>query len=328
MVQLLKLLCIFASTQSSLAAILARSTAGSANGRAHATKSARAHASGSAAKWPGMMDLGLGSAGDLPVASSESSDMISVPGEGMIVDEMVALQKPDNLFPRSQAPSQQFLSSNAPKPVKPLAALATAQSQGLMSGASLDARSAEASSSSAASMATSGNEKVVEEYDVSDDDDQNDDYRTTKSEEVKTREELTRSARGDVENVKPAPRKKAPVVLKRRLQAAMQQKSKVVAKQAVAVEQDAGADKMMAQCMTFAGWVKGQGSTGPDLVRIWKGTCMPAVMAGTAPPAYGNMCNALGTAVSKFAVRPWAPADLCQAVLAVFKESGVGATPM
>merc|ERR1719408_580961 len=207
-----------------------------------------------------------------------------------------------------------------------MAALATAQSMGSVSAASLAAAST--GSTSAASTQATQKAKVVEEYDVSEDEEDND-YRTTKTEEMKTKEEVERQARGDVENVKPEQlQKPRSLVRKLKLTAAVQQQSRVAAKTAAVEEQAPGNDKMMAQCMTFAGWVKSQGSTGPDLVRIWKGTCMPGVLAGDAPPAYGNMCNALGTAVSKFAVRPFEPAELCQAVLAVFKESGVGATPL
>merc|ERR1719408_278974 len=207
-----------------------------------------------------------------------------------------------------------------------MAALATAQSMGSVSAASLAAAST--GSTSAASTQATQKAKVVEEYDVSEDEEDND-YRTTKTEEMKTKEEVERQARGDVENVKPEQlQKPRSLVRKLKLTAAVQQQSRVAAKTAAVEEQAPGGDKMMAQCMTFAGWVKSQGSTGPDLVRIWKGTCMPAVMAGNAPPAYSNMCNALGTAVSKFAVKPWAPADLCNAVLQVFRESGVGSTPM
>lgn len=284
------------------------------------------------------MDLGLGSAGDLapPSYADESSDTINVPGEGAVEDEMAALQRPiPPQFPRPQ----QFLAS-AP-PVKPKASLAllNAQSKGMLAGASFDAGDeeepmAQAPAAPAAQSKTAPQvpkaTKVLEEYDVSSDDDDQDDDRTVKMKETATREELDRQQRGDVERIKPAQPKHAAKIVVRRptLLAASQQVAKAAVKEVAVAEQAPGNDKMMKQCMAFAGWVKGQGSTGPDLVRIWKGTCMPAVMAGTASPAYGNMCNALGTAVSKFAVRPWAPSDMCQAVLQVFKESGVGASPL
>jgi len=276
------------------------------------------------------MDLGLGAEGDLPLpsANSDSSDMISVPGEGTVVDEMVALQQPP---PVAQQPRRsQPLLSTRPKPVM---ALAKVQS---MAGASPESGFAPGSFADTPQTVPQPpvptKEKVVEEYDV-DSDDEDDDYRTTKMTETKTREELEREQRGDVEHVKPVEQKKPkPLIRRLKLAAEAQQTSKVSVKEEKTevdvAEQAPGDDKMMGQCMAFASWVKGQGSTGPDLVRIWKGTCMPSVMAGDAPPAYGNMCNALGTAVSKFAVKPWAPAEMCQAVLAVFRESGVGATPL
>merc|ERR1719313_2032442 len=109
-----------------LGAAESRSASGSA-------QNARAHASNSAASSWGPFDLGLGSAGDLPSPQADTSDMISVPGEGMVMDEMVALKRPDPWHQRNTQRSQVFLSSNVAKPQKPMAALATAQSRGLMS---------------------------------------------------------------------------------------------------------------------------------------------------------------------------------------------------
>jgi len=247
--------------------------------------------------------------------------MISVPGEDAIEDEMVALQRPTPVRPQPQ-----FLS-----PKQPIALL-NAQSQGLPAGATLDSYTGAviAPMRSPTAPQVPAQTKVLEEYDETEEEgDNDDDYRTTKMVETKTAEELERQQRGDVEHVKPVEHKRPKIVVRKlKVALATQQVSKTAAKAVEVAEQAPGNDKMMGQCMAFAGWVKSQGSTGPDLVRIWKGTCMPAVMAGDAPPAYGNMCNALGTAVQKFAVRPWAPADMCQAVLQVFKESGVGGSPL
>lgn len=307
----LSFICVFAVIRL-VPATVRKNTAGSAKDAA-------------AAKW-GPMDLGLGAAGDLPLPGEGASDsgMIDVPGEGQIPDEMVAVRKPTPLALQQERP----LLSKAAKP----SLLAKAQSQGLLVGASLDAGSdiepPSQSTSSASAAPQARKVKVLEEYDVQNEDEDDDEYRTTPMQETKTAEQLDRVRSGDVEHVKPAEKKKAPLIKRLKLATASQQHSKVEVKEVEAEEQAPGNDKMMGQCMAFAGWVKSQGSTGPDLVRIWKGTCMPAVMAGNAPPAYSNMCNALGTAVSKFAVAPWAPADMCQAVLAVFRESGVGATPL
>lgn len=317
--QLLPILCLVVATPSAFAVVTAKNTAGSRN-------------AAGAGKW-GPLDLGLGSAGDLapPSFDSESSDQITVPGEGVVEDEMAALQKP--------TPARQtFLAAAPHTPVqsKTSLALLNAQSKGMLAGASFDAGEDEEPEvqpkvvQSATAPQVPKTTKVVEEYDVSaDEDEQSDDYRTTQMKETATQEELARVQRGDVEHVKPAEHKKPKLVIRRQnLLTASQSVAKAAVKQVAAVEQAPGHEKMLNQCMAFAGWVKSQGSTGPDLVRIWKGTCMPAVMSGKAPPAYGNMCNALGTAVQKFAVRPWGPAEMCQAVLQVFKESGVGASPL
>merc|ERR1719378_886230 len=164
----------------------------------------------------------------------------------MVMDEMVALKRPDPWSHRSRQRSQVFLSSNVAKPQKPLAALATAQSRGLMSGASPDSAPAESAPVAGASVPPARKAKVLDEYDVSGDE-EDDDYRTTKTVEMKTKEEVERQARGDVENVKPEQlQKPRPLVRKLKLTAAVQQQSQVVAKTAAVEEQAPGGDKMMA----------------------------------------------------------------------------------
>merc|ERR1719440_478160 len=190
----------------------------------------------------------------------------------------------------------------------------------------LQADKADPAARAAAAVSAAPKVKVLAEYDIDSDDD-DDAYRTTKVEEAKTKEEVERRHNGDFEHVKPEEDTRPKIILRRRpkLAATVQ---KVAVKQAEETEQTPGPDKMMGQCMSFANWAKSQGSTGPDFVRIWKGTCMPAVMSGKAPPAYSNMCNALGSAVSKYALGPWNPSEVCNDVTAVFRESGVGATPL
>lgn len=217
-----------------------------------------------------------------------------------------------------------------------MSALATAQSQGFMSGEVLDSKVLEQAKAASVSNAHAqqSQPKAVDEYDVqSDDEDDDDDYRTTKVVETSTKEELERQAAGDVEHVQQTHVKRPPLLRKLKVAAAVEERAEVKvndagAKAAAVVQAPPGNGKMMAQCMAFASWVKGQGTTGPDLVRIWKGTCMPAVMAGSAPPNFNNMCNALGAAVGKFAVKPWSPPEICQAVIHIFQESGVGSTPL
>jgi len=282
----------------------------------------------------GPMDMGLGDAGDLPkpdFSNDQSSALISVPGEGAVEDEMAAI----NAAP---VRPQKFLNSNevaAQRPMQPMVLMNNGE------GATFDAPSGPLAAAQYSSMAQSPTApqvskvatKVVEEYDSGPDDEQvaqeDDQYRTTKMTEAQSREVEDRQQTGDVEHVVPTVHPTAKIQIRKlKLATAAQKVSKAVVKEAEVAEQAPGNDKMLGQCMAFANWVKSQGSTGPDLVRIWGGTCMPAVMAGDAPPAYGNMCTALKTAVSKFAVAPWAPADMCQAVLQVFKESGVGASPL
>mmetsp|Transcript_20968 Transcript_20968/g.60559 ORF Transcript_20968/g.60559 Transcript_20968/m.60559 type:complete len:297 (+) Transcript_20968:43-933(+) len=86
---------------------------------------------------------------------------------------------------------------------------------------------------------------------------------------------------------------------------------------------------MMRQCMKFALWAKAQDLQGPELVRVWKSTCEPAVMAGAATERYKIMCEALGGAVAEFGKsKDWVPQVACMEVIQVFKESGVGGSPL
>jgi hypothetical protein len=291
------------------------------------------------------MDLGLGEAGDLPLsdATKQLSDAPLVPGEGgaMIEDEMAALQQ--NPAARSPPARPTLLSSAVAKhkkhtkPARLMSALAKAQAKGLMVGAEIESDSTDDVSKffvadNSSSPAAGNMQKAKEEYDVSsDDDDDDDDSGNGKTDEQSTREDIDRQKSGDVEAAKHKPKKRKTLVRRVHQIAAAQAKvvqSKVAVKELAIANQPAGQSKMMAQCMAFAGWVKGQGSHGPDFVRLWKGTCMPAVMAGTATAQYSNMCNALGTAVGKFAARPWAPPEVCQAVVQVFSESGIGSSPL
>lgn len=308
----LSFLCLLATTSLVQAVVVQKSSAGSAKS---------VSSSATASKW-GPFDLGLGASGDLPTVNADSG-MIDVPGEGMIQDEMASIKQVP-LALRQDAPRHQPLLAK-----KPLS-LAKMQAQGYMMGAELESGSAEPEPVAAVPAPVMPKAKVLEEYDVVDDqdDEHSDDYRTVPMEESKTAEQVDRVRRGDVEKAKPVVHKKPKAIVKKLKLTAASQEVKAAATETHLEDQAPGNDKMLGQCMAFAGWVKSQGSTGPDLVRIWKGTCMPAVMAGNAPPAYSNMCNALGTAVSKFAVRPWEPSDMCQAVLQVFRESGVGSTPL
>jgi len=296
------------------------------------------------------MDLGLGIAGDLPTSwgnSDNSEAPVEVPGEGgqMIPDEMAALQQAPAVQPRPAAPRNSVaLSPSKPPsamPSEPLSALAAAQAKGLLVGAELDSSAtddtagfATAAAAVAPSDTAAKQPQYKDEYDVVPDSNDHQDHEAenaASSKEASTREDLDRLRRGDTEAVKHEHKRRPALVKRVKSMAAAQQQAKTskVAVKAVAVaDQPAGGNKMMGQCMAFASWVKGQATTGPDLVRVWKGTCLPTVMAGGASPQYTNMCDGLGTAVGKFALSPWTPAEICQAVLQVFRESGVGSTPL
>lgn len=91
--------------------------------------------------------------------------------------------------------------------------------------------------------------------------------------------------------------------------------------------QDKG--QQMAQCLKFAAWAKAQQLKGEELVQTWKGTCLPAVQVGMANRKYAIMCEALGQAVQDFSSKPdWAPEAACKVVVKVFRESGIGMSPV
>jgi len=113
----------------------------------------------------------------------------------------------------------------------------------------------------------------------------------------------------------------------RALAAAQSHVSKTRADAVAAVPLDPKA-RMHRQCLEFAAWVKVQATQTKDVVRLWKGTCTPAIKAGGASAQYISMCENLGGALSKFAEDPnWTPEAACKVVLTTFRESGVGSSP-
>merc|ERR1719463_709125 len=75
------------------------------------------------------------------------------------------------------------------------------------------------------------------------------------------------------------------------------------------------------QCVNFARYVKENQVTGIELVRVWKGTCEPAVHSGRASDRYRLMCDSLGGAVEPYAARvDYDVQQLCDSVLAVFHD--------
>mmetsp|Transcript_73245 Transcript_73245/g.238226 ORF Transcript_73245/g.238226 Transcript_73245/m.238226 type:complete len:296 (-) Transcript_73245:49-936(-) len=87
--------------------------------------------------------------------------------------------------------------------------------------------------------------------------------------------------------------------------------------------------EMEDKCLKFASWAKSQDLEGPELIAVWKSTCSPAVLAGAATPQYATMCEALSSAVAEFSEQPnWTPDGACKRFLAVFRESGIGRSPV
>ena len=73
--------------------------------------------------------------------------------------------------------------------------------------------------------------------------------------------------------------------------------------------------------MKFARQIKEHGVGGAELVRTWKSTCEPAVLAGQATERYKLMCDSLGGAVEPFSVDPdYSVFALCDRVLTLFHD--------
>lgn len=81
-------------------------------------------------------------------------------------------------------------------------------------------------------------------------------------------------------------------------------------------------------CLKFAKYTKEEGYKGVALVRVWKSTCEPGMLAGSATERYRLMCVSLGKAVEKFAVKPdWGLEEMCDSVLATFHDITAVDTP-
>lgn len=90
-------------------------------------------------------------------------------------------------------------------------------------------------------------------------------------------------------------------------------------------KQKPGPEKMKAQCMSFANYLKAQDVQGPELIRMWKGSCDPIVASGNAGPSFGTMCSAMGGALEPYVMKQnWPPDKVCDAVLRIFNEAGIG----
>jgi hypothetical protein len=81
-------------------------------------------------------------------------------------------------------------------------------------------------------------------------------------------------------------------------------------------------------CLKFARYTKEEGYKGVALVRVWKSTCEPGMLAGSATERYRLMCVSLGYAVEKYATKPdWTVEDICDSVLSTFHDTVAVDTP-
>jgi len=89
------------------------------------------------------------------------------------------------------------------------------------------------------------------------------------------------------------------------------------------------ADRMKAQCLQYAQWMKAQNVQGPTLIKMWTTTCKPIIAAGAATGKMVSMCGNIAGSLANFTNNTlWTPNAVCQAVLAHFVSSGVGASPI
>lgn len=188
--------------------------------------------------------------------------------------------------------------------------------------------------------------KIVEEFDdqAAEGDETPEDLHNDEGDvrqgEAVTLDDQRRLMKGDVDHVRPQAHHHAPVSPRlaqrrllfaagsRRVQPATPTTALVSQKQQVTTEAKVAAspqERMKSQCLAYAGYLSGQDIQGPELIRVWKGTCDPAVRSGDADQAYTVMCNVLGSAIEDFAVHPtWSGDKVCDAVLRVFNEAQIG----
>eukprot|EP00747_Dinoflagellata_sp_TGD_P164467 gnl/TRDRNA2_/TRDRNA2_184447_c0_seq1.p1 gnl/TRDRNA2_/TRDRNA2_184447_c0~~gnl/TRDRNA2_/TRDRNA2_184447_c0_seq1.p1 ORF type:complete len:365 (-),score=81.67 gnl/TRDRNA2_/TRDRNA2_184447_c0_seq1:91-1185(-) len=185
-------------------------------------------------------------------------------------------------------------------------------------------------------------EKFKDEYDVASDENTPDVTRDVAGHEQLTKEDAARQRMGDVETVKQQDRLRRAREQHMNVPISAAQQRQKVHKSAEQLNAEAGAAadeaiaemppgpaKQKAQCMAYANYLKANDIQGSELVKVWKLTCTPALDAGKGNPAYATMCGSMGSAVAKFAPkRLWKPGEVCDAVIKVFTESGLGAAPI
>lgn len=339
-----------ASTQSATASLAALATANMAEKRtaaAAAGQKMRTSESQQLNFWPfdaisGSDEPWEAADADLPVPTWVKTEampkMINVPGEGRVEDEVEALSRPRHrallgaLSQRTQTSHGSLAAGLASMVDTATSSQNEEQARGQnskrpRSGPPLNFYK-QARPRSLQPGAFPAHQKVLEEYDEIPDPDApaagvpRGPVQVVKG-EVSTREERIRQHAGDIDHNQPYQQsiRGSPRPSTHRV-AAMQQEVRS-SDANVADKKSSTGSAMMAQCMAFASWLKAQGVQGQAFIRMWKGTCA----GGTG--GYTTMCNALGGAVSKYAFNPgWAPPVVCQAVISVFEESGVGATPL
>jgi len=75
------------------------------------------------------------------------------------------------------------------------------------------------------------------------------------------------------------------------------------------------------QCLRFVREIKARGVMGLELVKVFKGTCMPAVIKNQATERFKLMCNSIGGALEPFTAQiDYKPPDVCNAVLIIFHD--------
>lgn len=248
--------------------------------------------------------------------SLEVADVL--PGEGSMQDEAVALPPAptDALPPAAGAKPKLVLAAMPPQPK--LAARA-----GVVLPPAVErlrkATRMEKVMSLAAVLPPQADQKPLEEFDVAPDAAGSfpGKIASLKSEAV-TREDGERIRKGDIEQVASRP---APVAL------ASGQEISVAAASVQAL--NTPAQRMQEQCLGFAKWAKVAGVYGSELTKLWQTTCEPAVKAGGASEKFVAMCSSMPKAMAEFAgTKEWDPKRACDALVAHFKASGVGADPV
>jgi len=145
--------------------------------------------------------------------------------------------------------------------------------------------------------------------------------------EEKTAEDLERQKSGDVEKVMPPV---MPARIATHVQQSLARTWSVATQssksQGSVMKEKPGPKKMKAQCMSFANYLKAQDVAGPELIRMWKGSCDPIVASGDGGASFTTMCEAMGGALEPFVMKGagWPPDKVCDAVLKVFNEAGIG----